>query len=226
MRVVNTAADAYNIALSPATQNMAAGSFATAKVTVTDAWGNPVQTTDDTGVVRVTATGEVRLGGLSSSQLVTTNAAGEGEVTIVAGTATGNGALTATPAPSNRAFAWATGYVPPTGLPAPTVSAAAAVKVTASPSDREIVITGERTTVSGKSGIQVNGNAVGFADGAVVKPWIRFPGETTFSVGSARPALDAAGDFSWQRKTGKRVTVYFSSDDDAVKSNRVTIQAN
>ena len=226
MRVLNTVADAYNFALSPATQNMADGSFATAKVTVTDAWGNPVATTDDTGVVRATATGEVRLGGLAPSQLVTTNAAGEGEVKFVACTATRNGALAETPAPCNAAFAWRTGYIPPTGLPAPTVSAAATVRVTASPSDKEIVITGSRTTVSGKPGIRVEGNAVGFADGDVVEPWIRFPGETTFSAGSARPTIDAAGDLSWQRKTGKRVTVHISSEDDQVRSNRVTIQAN
>jgi hypothetical protein len=226
IRVANSSNDAYNVGLTPATQNMAAGSFSTATLKVTDAFGNPVDTTDDTGVVTITATGEIRLGGFASTQNVTTNAAGEAAITLVAGSATGDGSIAATPASSNRAFAWATGYTAPTGYPAPVRSAAAAVKVTASPSVKSISIVGERTTVSGKPGIRVDGTAVGFATGDAVKPWVRFPGETSYAAGTARPTISAVGEFTWERKTGKKIYVYFSSADDVIKSNRIIIAAN
>ena len=57
-------------------------------------------------------------------------------------------------------------------------------------------------------------------------PGVRFLGETTFTAGSARSTTNVAGDFTWQRKTGKRVTVFFSNEKGDVRSNRVTIQAN
>lgn len=89
---------------------------------------------------------------------------------------------------------------------------------------KSITITGERGTVAGKPGIIVNGTTTGFKKGDTVVPYIRFPGETTFTQGSARPEIAADG-FSWQRKTGKRVTVYFATEDLSVTSNRVTIAA-
>lgn len=89
-----------------------------------------------------------------------------------------------------------------------------------------ITITGARTTVSGKPGIIVNGTTTGFKKGETVVPYIRFPGETTFTPGSARPEMGADGSVSWSRKTGKRVTVYFATEDGSVTSNEVTIQTN
>lgn len=92
---------------------------------------------------------------------------------------------------------------------------------------KSITITGERKTVSGKPGIIVNGTTTGFKKGETVVPYIRFPGETSFTQGSARPEIgDDDGSFSWQRKTGKRVSVYFATEDGRLTSNRVTIQAN
>ena len=91
---------------------------------------------------------------------------------------------------------------------------------------KSITITGDRTTVSGKPGIIVNGATTGFKKGDTFVPYIRFPGETTFTAGSARPEIDTNGSFSWSRKTGKRVSVYFATEDGSVTSNRVTIAAN
>ena len=91
---------------------------------------------------------------------------------------------------------------------------------------KSITITGERTTVSGKPGIIVNGTTTGFKKGDTVVPYIRFPGETTFTQGSARPEMGADGSFSWSRKTGKRVSVYFATEGGSVTSNRVTIAVN
>ena len=90
---------------------------------------------------------------------------------------------------------------------------------------KSILIFGERTTVSGKSGITVDGIVTGIEDGKTVIPYIRFPGETTFTAGTARPEITDS-EFVWQRKTGKRVTVYVTNDDGDVTSNRVTIQTS
>ena len=103
-------------------------------------------------------------------------------------------------------------------------SANAAVDVTTA-ATKSIVITGERATVSGRSGIMVDGIVTGIEDGKTVVPYIRFPGQTTFTAGSARPEI-TDGEFVWQRKTGKRVTVYVTNDDGDVRSNRVTIQTS
>jgi hypothetical protein len=91
---------------------------------------------------------------------------------------------------------------------------------------RSITITGERTTVSGKPGIMVNGTTTGFKKDETVVPYIRFPGETTFTQGSARPEIGDDGFFSWSRKTGKKIYVYVTSADGKVTSNRVIISAN
>jgi hypothetical protein len=89
-----------------------------------------------------------------------------------------------------------------------------------------ITITGERTPASGKSGIEINGVTTGLPAGTRVVPYIRFPGETTFTPGIARPEIGDDGSFSWSRKTGKRVTVYFATEGGSVTSNRVTIATN
>ncbi|MDP4714486.1 MAG: hypothetical protein NWS04_01400, partial [Candidatus Nanopelagicales bacterium] len=226
--VVNTAADAYNIALTPAEQTIGTGAFGTATVKVTDVFGNAVAgTSDDTGGVTVSATGDVRLGGFQSSQAVNTDTNGEATVSVVAGNAAGTGALTAVPTngtAASNAPAFRPIYTPPTGAPAPVTSAAALVRVTAI-TTKSITITGERATVSGRSGILVDGVVTGIEDGKTVVPYIRFPGQTTFTAGSARPEI-TDGEFVWQRKTGKRVTVYVTNDDGDVRSNRVTIQTS
>lgn len=92
--------------------------------------------------------------------------------------------------------------------------------------DPTIFITGERGTVSGKSGIQVDIATKGIEEGTKLVPYIRFPGQTQYTAGSARITIDANGNGVWQRKTGKRVTVYLATEDGSVKSNRVTIQAS
>ncbi|MEY2628183.1 MAG: hypothetical protein RJB08_1942 [Actinomycetota bacterium] len=91
---------------------------------------------------------------------------------------------------------------------------------------KTITITCERTTVSGKPGITCDGAATGFAAGSAFIPYVRFPGETAYTPGSARPLTDASGNFTWSRKTGKKVYVYVTSSDGEVNSNRVIVSAN
>lgn len=92
--------------------------------------------------------------------------------------------------------------------------------------EKSIVITGARGQVSGKPGIVVDAVTSGLPEGTVLKPWIRFPGQTSYTEGSARLRIDAKGEATWSRKTGKKAYVYLSTEDDQVKSNRVIIQAN
>jgi hypothetical protein len=91
------------------------------------------------------------------------------------------------------------------------------------PVETSIVISGERVTVNGKE-IVVNGVTTGLADGDTVKVFIRFPGQTAYTQGSGLPVI-ANGAFAWQRKVGKRATVYFTTMDGSVQSNRVLIPA-
>ena len=88
----------------------------------------------------------------------------------------------------------------------------------------EITLMGERATVKGKPGIQIDGITKGLEEGTKVVPFIKFPGQTSYSAQAARPRVDADGEFFWQRKTGKKkVYVYFATEDGSYKSNRVII---
>ena len=86
--------------------------------------------------------------------------------------------------------------------------------------DPVLLISGTR---EGRS-VQVNGEAAGLA-GAALIPRLRFPGEQSYSDGVSRPVVDDAGDFGWQRRTSKRVYVYFFNEDRVIRSNRVIIQS-
>jgi hypothetical protein len=78
--------------------------------------------------------------------------------------------------------------------------------------------------VSGKPGITIDGITTGFTDGQRVTVWFRFPGETAYSRGSARPEI-TDNALTWSRKTGKKIWVYFTSEDGTVRSDTVVIPA-
>jgi uncharacterized repeat protein (TIGR02543 family) len=105
-------------------------------------------------------------------------------------------------------------------------TAAVGIEVQDSTASASITITGSRTTVSGKPGFMIDGVTTGLPAGSTVVPYLRFPGETSYTAGSARPVVDANGVFTWSRKTGKKVYVYIDFPDLGVKSNRVIISAN
>ena len=93
------------------------------------------------------------------------------------------------------------------------------------PGDNSIEITGERCRVKGKKGVCVNGLTVGIAEGGAMVPYIKFPGQISYAAGVARPKVTADGTFYWQRKTGKKIYIYFKAEDGAVKSNRIVLDA-
>ena len=224
VKVSNRAQDAYNISVTPASESVAKGGFKTLTAKVTDYWGNPVTTS--AGAITATASGQVLLGGYLGTNTFTTNATGEATITIIAANEAGTGTVTVTPTTAGAPPAWVATYTKPTSFTtAPVTSAVSAIEVTGGTTDKSIAISGSRTTVSGKPGIEVSGVTTGFTTGDVVKPFLKFPGATEYTEGSARPAIDAAGDFSWKRKTGKKAYVYFKSNDDVIKSNTIIIPA-
>lgn len=210
---------AYAIALAPASQTLTVGARGTATVSVTDAFGNPVHGAG----VRAYAEGTVVTTDGSWTDGVT-NAAGALAIQLAA-LGAGSGTVNAAPAPGTKAWAWQTGYAKPTGFADPVSAATSAVTVAAAKPAASIVITGTRTSVSGKPGIQIDGVAEGITAGDVVVPYFRFPGETSFTPGTARPVIDASGAFVWQRKTGKKFYAYVTNGDGTVKSNTVIIPA-
>jgi hypothetical protein len=91
--------------------------------------------------------------------------------------------------------------------------------------ERSIIITGSRTSISGKSGVTVNGTTTGFAEGSLVPVFFKFPGQASYSKGPAVITIGADGTFTWSRRTGKKIYLYMQSDD-GTKSNRIIIPAN
>ena len=70
--------------------------------------------------------------------------------------------------------------------------------------------------------ITVTGTATGLA-GKKLRPWIRFPGQSAHSQGTAVITPAADGTFTWSRKTDKRTSVYIAHGE--TKSNTVIIPA-
>ena len=87
-----------------------------------------------------------------------------------------------------------------------------------------ITITGMRTEVRGTPGVVVTGTTTGFEMGAMLRPWTRFPGQTSYTQGAASILVDARGGFTWERRTGKTIYISIRSDDAAVESNRLILR--
>ena len=88
-----------------------------------------------------------------------------------------------------------------------------------------ITITGTRGEVRGTPGVVVTGSTTGFGMGAILRPWIRFPGQTSYTQGTASILVDAQGGFTWQRRTGKTIYISIRSEDGTVVSNRLVLRA-
>ncbi|MGA0060458.1 MAG: fibronectin type III domain-containing protein [Planctomycetota bacterium] len=88
-------------------------------------------------------------------------------------------------------------------------------------SQPSVVITGVR---EGKR-IKIFGQVTGFGMGGMLRPWIRFAGQSVYSEGAATILVDDEGTFEWRRKTRKRVSVYVQTPDASVRSNVVAIPA-
>lgn len=82
-----------------------------------------------------------------------------------------------------------------------------------------IVITGSRSA----SVIDVTGTSTGLGMGAILRPWVRFPGQGSATQGVAEILIDTTGSFAWQRRTSKTIHVYVATADGSTRSNTVTL---
>ena len=71
---------------------------------------------------------------------------------------------------------------------------------------------------------RVQGETTGLVGQSMI-PRVRLPGPHPYKDGVARPVVDDAGEFTWQRQGGKKVYVYFFTEDLQLRSNRVIIPA-
>jgi len=65
----------------------------------------------------------------------------------------------------------------------------------------------------------------GVSTGLVVRqvtPRVKLQGETSYQSGSGVRTISADGTFEWERRTDKKVYVYFTAGD-GIRSNRVII---
>lgn len=82
-----------------------------------------------------------------------------------------------------------------------------------------IVISGSRDRTDTRF-VRVRGTTADLV-GKRVTPYVRFPGESAYTAGIGVQMVGADGTFTWSRKTGKRISVYFVYAD--VRSNTVAI---
>lgn len=91
--------------------------------------------------------------------------------------------------------------------------------------DRSIRISGERMVPRALARRVFVTGVTENLDGQLVQARVKLRGETTYRQGSMRMVRD--GGFSWQRRTKKKVYVYFetvSSDSERVRSNRIILR--
>ena len=89
-----------------------------------------------------------------------------------------------------------------------------------------ISLTGERGTVRGRPGVIVDGATVGIPEGTLVTPFVKLPGQTSYTEGigvrEVQITSGTTGEFTWQRRTGKKVYVYFRAET-GEQSKRIII---
>ena len=223
-KVSTAPAAAYSIAVSPAEQNVTLGAFGSVGISVKDAFGNPVpRTTNVNGGVTVTASGQALLTGLDTTATVTTDDSGQASLAIIASRHAGPASLTVVPFATTTIAAWQPDFEIPAGFPTPVLKAVASIQVVGAQASPSISITGSRTKIQGKSGIEVDGMAYNLDDTATLTPWVKLAGQAEYSAGKAVITLSADGSFTWTRKTGKKAYVYIATADGTVKSASVTI---
>jgi YVTN family beta-propeller protein len=101
-------------------------------------------------------------------------------------------------------------YSTPSAAVTPEAPSRASIRITGSRDSadtRKVVVTGVTTDLVG----------------AQVTPNFRFPGQRNYSPGTGVRTVAEDGTFRWQRKTGKKIYVVFTSGD--VRSNRIIIAA-
>lgn len=86
-----------------------------------------------------------------------------------------------------------------------------------------ITIEGERGLVRGRPGVIVTGTSTRLQQGAILRAWIRFPGQAAYQRQPEQILVDTDGDFTWQRRTGKKIFISIRTDNGEVVSNRLIL---
>lgn len=97
-----------------------------------------------------------------------------------------------------------------------------AVRVTNQESTKTLTIAGTRQKNGKRSYVAVSGASDGLV-GRTVTPMFKLRGEGAYRQGSARILVQQDGSFTWQRRGGKKIYIYFVADGEAVRSNGLTI---
>ena len=85
-----------------------------------------------------------------------------------------------------------------------------------------MVVSGSRDAANPRL-VKVTGTAPALV-GQQVTPHVRFRGQPAYTAGLARPIIDAEGRFTWERKTPRKLYVYFTAA--GVVSNRLIFPAD
>lgn len=187
------------ITITPNALLLGADATSPLTITVLDANDKPIFDQE----VRVSATGTARFVGGNTITNGRTNSAGQLVVNVTV-VGVGSGSIVA---------------IPDTGQAGLKATAAVSSEGVA---QRAIVIEGERV---GRD-LLVQGSTVGFTEGSIVKAWVRFPGQTEYFEGSVSVVVDSSGNFTWRRKTARKMYIYFRSVDGTVMSNRIILLAD
>ncbi len=223
VRIINRAQDAYNISVTPTEVDVEPMALSTVTATVTDYWGNPVAGANLTA----SASGQVLMAGNLTTQAATTGASGTADFTAIAASE-GSGTVAVTPTLGCTAAtcpAWAVSYTKPaTFASAPVTSAAQLININSSGTRTILIDDFGRDSKDNRRWIFANGVTTGFDEGAILKPWVKFPGGS-YTEGNKEILVDAAGDYEWERKTNKKAYVIIKSQDGEIASKRVVIPA-
>lgn len=107
-----------------------------------------------------------------------------------------------------------------TATSAAGTSQPSAASAAVTPRAPTITIVGTRSKDGAR--IEIAGTSTDLV-GKDVRPWFRFPGQASYTQGSAAITVAADGTFTWSRKASKKTYVYFTHD--TVKSNTVVTSA-
>jgi hypothetical protein len=160
--------------------------------------GVRIAVTDTTGApipgssVQVELSGQATLSGGGTSVTGTTDTQGHLQVSVLGGTA-GQFQVSATAGTITTSSG-------PIAVVAPTIT------ITGTRQGERVTITGTSTHLTGQS----------------VRPWIRFPDQRTYTEGPAVIPVNDDGTFTWTRKTGRTIYLYFTAD--GTESNRLMLR--
>lgn len=97
------------------------------------------------------------------------------------------------------------------------------VRVQEVPVEPSLSISGSREVRDGRKFAVVQGSSTGL-EGVVVFPRFRLRGQTSYADGKARRVIAEDGSFDWQRRGGKKLYLFFMTEDQQTRSNGITIR--